>query len=590
MAESASLPPSTTVKRSYWRWSKQDFFPEPSFENSKSYGNALSNTGHRLKDRLLNRSTDSNELLVLPYASENRMRRCLTAWDLAWLSFGSVVGSGIFVITGQEARLNAGPAIVLSYAASGFSALLSALCYTEFAVDIPVAGGSFSYLRIELGDFVAFIAAGNILLEAIVGAAGLGRSWSSYFASMVKNDPDFFRIHVSSLKPDFSMLDPIAVVILFIANGIAMSGTRKTSILNWLSSIVTTLVIVFVIVVGFIHAKTENLVPFFPFGVKGVFTSAAVVYWSYTGFDMVATMAEETKNPSRDIPIGLIGSMTVISVIYCLMALALVMMQKYTQIDKDAAYAVAFDSIGMHWAKYLVSICALKGMTTSMLVGSLGQARYMTQIARSHMIPPFFALVHPKTGTPINATLLITICSSIVALFSSLDVLSSVFSVSTLFIFMLMAVALLVRRYYVRESTSKRDLLKVVMCLLVIVCASTVGAVLWGSERFGWIGYTVAAGVWFLATLVLSFLPKQRAPKVWGVPLVPWLPALSIGTNLFLIGSLGREAFWRFLMCTSVMLLYYFFVGVHATYDAEHQNSQDSKLAGGVEDTNQEVL
>ncbi|CAL0303711.1 unnamed protein product [Lupinus luteus] len=554
MAESASVAPSTTIKRSYWRWSKQDFFPEPSFQNSNSYRNALSNTGHRLKDRILNRSTDSNELFVLPDASENSMRRCLTAWDLTWLAFGSVVGSGIFVITGQEARLNAGPAIVISYAASGFSALLSVLCYSEFAVDIPVAGGSFSYLRVELGDFIA---ASNIILEAIVGAAGLGRSWSSYFASMVMNYPDFFRIHVSSLKTNFNMLDPLAVVVLFIANGIAMSGTKKTSILNWLSSIITTLVIVFVIVVG---------------------------------FDLVATMAEETKNPSRDIPIGLIGSMTIISVIYCLMALALVMMQNYTQIDKDAAYSVAFDSIGMHWAKYLVSICALKGMTTSLLVGSMGQARYTTQIARSHMIPPFFALVHPKTGTPVNATLLITICSSIVALFSNLDVLSSVFSISTLFIFMLMADALLVRRYYVRECTSKSDLLKVVMCLLVIICASAVGAVLWISDSFGWIGYTVAAGVWFLATLALSFLPKQRIPKVWGVPLAPWLPALSIGTNLFLIGSLGSEAFWRFLICTSVMLVYYFFVGVHATYDLEHQNSQDSKLVGGVEDTNQEVL
>lgn len=386
------------------------------------------------------------------------------------------------------------------------------------------------------------------------------------------------------------MLDPVAVAVLFIANGIAMSGTRKTSTLNWLSSIVTTMVIVFIIVVGFVHAKTSNLVPFFPYGVKGVFNSAAVVYWSYTGFDMVATMAEETKNPSRDIPIGLIGSMSMITVIYCLMALALVMMEKYTEIDKDAAYSVAFVQIGMNWARYLVGICALKGMTTSLLAGSMGQARYMTQIARSHMIPPFFALVHPKTGTPVHATLLITICSSVVALFSSLDVLSSVFSISTLFIFMLMAVALLVRRYYVRESTSKRDLMRVVLCLLVIVGASAVGAALWNSERVGWIGYTVAAIVWFLGTLVMSFLPKQRSPKVWGVPLVPWLPALSIGTNLFLMGSLDSEAFWRFLICTAVMLVYYLFVGVHATYDVEHQNSQESKLAEGMEDTNQGVL
>ena len=346
----------------------------------------------------------------------------------------------------------------------------------------------------------------------------------------------------------------------------------------------------FVIVVGFVHAKASNLVPFFPYGVKGVFNAAAVVYWSYTGFDMVATMAEETKNPARDIPIGLVGSMTMISVIYCLMAMALVMMVNYTQIDVDAAYSVAFVQIGMTWAKYLVSICALKGMTTSLLVGSMGQARYMTQIARSHMIPPFFALVHPKTGTPVNATLLITLSSSVVALFSSLDVLSSVFSISTLFIFMLMAIALLVRRYYVRQSTSKNDLIRVVACLFVIVGSSAVGTALWNSGKLGWIGYSVAAFVWLLATLGMSFLPKQRAPKVWGVPLVPWLPSLSIATNLFLMGSLDSEAFWRFFICTGVMLLYYLFVGVHATYDLEHQRSQESKNAERMEDTNRGFL
>ncbi|QCD85910.1 cationic amino acid transporter 8, vacuolar [Vigna unguiculata] len=588
-------PSSAPENRSYWRWSKRDFFPEKSFESGKSYRAALAETCPRLRDRLLNRSSDSHELLVLPRASEHLMNRCLTWWDLTWLAFGSVVGSGIFVVTGQEARLHAGPAIVLSYAASGFSALLSALCYTEFAVDVPVAGGSFSFLRIELGDFLAFVAAGNILLEALVGAAGLGRSWSSYFASMVKSDPDFFRIRIPGFKPGFDLLDPLAVAVLLITNGIAVSGTRNTSILTWLSSLITTFVIVFIIIIGFVHGKASNLSPFTPFGVAGVFNSAAVVYWSYSGFDMVATMAEETKKPSRDIPIGLVGSMSMITVIYCLMALSLVSMVKYTEIDPDAAYSVAFVQIGMSWAKYLVSICALKGMTTSLLVGSMGQSRYTTQIARSHMIPPFFALVHPKTGTPVNATLLTTLCSSVIALFSSLDVLSSVFSISTLFIFMLMAVALLVRRYYSRESTGRGELARVLICLFVIIGSSAVGAALWHSRILGWIGYTVAAGVWFLGTLAMSLLPKQRAPKVWGVPLVPWLPSLSVATNLFLMGSLGTEAFWRFIICTAVMFVYYFFVAVHATYDVEHQNkgnTQEGKNNDeGVQDaTDEEVV
>lgn len=304
-----------------------------------------------------------------------------------------------------------------------------------------------------------------------------------------------------------------------------------------------------------------------------MFRAAAVVYWSYTGFDMVANMAEETKKPATDIPLGLVGSMSLISVVYCLMALALTMMVKYTAIDRDAAYSVAFEKIGMKWAKYVVSLCALKGMLTSMLIGSMGQARYTTQIARAHMIPPWFALVHPKTGTPVYATLLVTTISCIVALFSSLDVLSSVLSFSTLFIFMLMAVALLVRRYYVKETTSSRDLIKFLVCLFVVIGSSIGITVLWGVNWKGWVAGTGG----------IMAVGQRRVPKVWGVPLVPWLPALSILMNVFLIGSLGGIAFKRFFICSGVMLVYYFFVGVHATYDLAHQDSEEFVVEKGKE-------
>ncbi|CAN7096333.1 cationic amino acid transporter 8, vacuolar [Brassica rapa] len=575
-----SISDDPNPRRSYWRWRKQDFFPEFSFQSLSSYKSALSATCPRLADRLLARSSDAYEIDAARRESENPMRRCLTWWDLLWLSFGSVVGSGVFVITGQEARVGAGPAVVLSYAISGLSALLSVLCYAEFGVEIPVAGGSFSYLRVELGDFIAFIAAGNILLEAIVGAAGLGRSWSSYLASLVKNDSDYFRIRVDSFANGFDLLDPVAVAVLLVANGIAMSGTKRTSWLNLITSVVTVCVIVFIVVVGFTHSKASNLVPFFPYGAKGVVQSAAVVYWSYTGFDMVANMAEETEKPARDIPIGLVGSMSMITVVYCLMALALTMMVKYTEIDPNAAYSVAFSQIGMKWAKYLVGICALKGMTTSLLVGSLGQARYTTQIARSHMIPPWFALVHPKTGTPINATLLVTILSAIIAFFTSLDVLSSVFSFATLFIFMLVAVALLVRRYYVKDVTPESGLLKFLGFLFLIIASSVAVSALWNAGVRGWIGYAVTGVLWFIGTLGLALIPKYRVPKVWGVPLVPWLPSFSIAMNLFLIGSLGYVAFLRFIICTMVMLLYYVFVGLHATYDVAHQPMEEAKFEG----------
>ncbi|KAM7524734.1 hypothetical protein LguiA_014636 [Lonicera macranthoides] len=560
--------------RTYWRWSKQDFYPEESFKNRNNYLSALSQTGSRFKDRLLSRSADSFELGELRKQSENEMKRCLNWWDLVWFGFGSVIGAGIFVLTGQEAHNHAGPAIVLSYMASGLSAMLSVFCYTEFAIEIPVAGGSFAYLRVELGDFAAFITAGNILLESIVGGAAVARAWTSYFTNLLDRPSNSLRIH-SNLKEGFNLLDPIAVLVLAIASTIAMISTRKTSYLNWIASAINTIVILFVIIAGFAHADTANLTPFLPYGAEGVFRAAAIVYFAYGGFDNIATMAEETKNPSRDIPLGLLGSMSIITVIYCLMALSLSMMQKYTNIDPDAAYSVAFQRVGMKWAKYLVALGALKGMTTVLLVGALGQARYTTHIARAHMIPPWFALVHPKTGTPINATLMITICSASIAFFSSLDVLASLLSLSTLFIFMMMAVALLVRRYYVRGVTPKANLLKLIILLLVIIGSSMGTSACWGLNPKGWVGYTITLPCWFLGTLGISvLLPKQRIPKVWGVPLVPWLPSLSIATNLFLMGSLGYEAFVRFGICTGVMLIYYVFFGLHATYDMAHQQEK----------------
>lgn len=578
---SLEKPSDEIQTRTYWRWSKQDFYPEESFKSRNNYLSALSQTGSRFKDRLLSRSDDSYELGELRKQSENEMKRCLNWWDLVWFGFGSVIGAGIFVLTGQEAHDHAGPAIVLSYVASGLSAMLSVFCYTEFAIEIPVAGGSFAYLRVELGDFAAFITAGNILLESIVGGAAVARAWTSYFTNLLDQPSNSLRIH-TNLKEGFNLLDPIAVLVLAIASTIAMISTRKTSYLNWVASAINTVVILFVIIAGFAHADTANLTPFLPYGAEGVFRAAAIVYFAYGGFDNIATMAEETKNPSRDIPLGLLGSMSIITVIYCLMALSLSMMQKYTNIDPDAAYSVAFQSVGMKWAKYLVALGALKGMTTVLLVGALGQARYTTHIARAHMIPPWFALVHPKTGTPINATLMITICSACIAFFSSLDVLASLLSISTLFIFMMMAVALLVRRYYVRGVTPKANLLKLIILLLVIIGSSMGTSACWGLNPKGWVGYTITLPCWFLGTLGISvLLPKQRTPKVWGVPLVPWLPSLSIATNLFLMGSLGYEAFVRFGICTGVMLIYYVFFGLHATYDMAHQQEKQelSKIA-----------
>uniref|UniRef100_A0ACD5UFK0 Uncharacterized protein n=1 Tax=Avena sativa TaxID=4498 RepID=A0ACD5UFK0_AVESA len=586
MAGGDQPPAGGQQGRRYWRWSKEDFFPEPSFQSWRSYGGALAATVPRLRDRVAARSTDAIEAGTLLAESENPLRRCLTWVDLAFLGFGSVVGSGVFVLTGQEARFDAGPAIPLAYAAAGFSALLSSFCYAELATEIPSAGGSFSYLRVELGDMAAFLAAGNILLEAVVGAAGLGRSWTSYLAALLGRDSDSLRIHVPALAEGFNLLDPIAVVVLISTSALAMSGARLTSTINSLASVVGIVIIAFVMGFGFTHFHSSNLEPsFFPFGAAGVFRAAAVVYWSYTGFDMVATMAEETKNPGRDVPIGLLSSMSAITVVYCLMSFALVGMQKYSDIDPNAAYSVAFAATGLKWARYVVALGALKGMTSGLLVGALGQARYTTQIARTHMIPPYFALVHPKTGTPVYATMAVTLGAACVALFSSLDVLASVSSISTLFIFALVAVALLVRRYYVAGRTPAAQL-RTFLCYLALLVLSSIGISVYYNSRYAgrWPGYAVFGMGWAAGTAGLAFAAnQQRVPRMYGVPLMPWLPAMSVATNLFLMGSLGSLAYMRFGICTVAMLVYYVLFGVHATYDVAHSVDAADAVADNVE-------
>ncbi|GAV67238.1 AA_permease_2 domain-containing protein/AA_permease_C domain-containing protein [Cephalotus follicularis] len=558
--------------------SKQDFLPEESFQSWGNYVKALSNTKTRLKDRLLARSDDNLELQEMRARSHNEMKKTLNWFDLIWFGIGAVMGAGIFVLTGEAAKNDAGPAVILSYLISGISALLSVLCYTEFSVQLPVAGGSFAYLRVELGDFVAFIAAGNILFEYIVAGASVARSWTSYFATLCNHAPNSFRFNVSSLAEDYRHLDPVAVIVSIVICIGACLSIKGSSRFNSVASIIHIVVIIFIFIAGLTKANTANYEKFAPFGIRGILKASSVLFFAFVGFDGVATLGEEIKNPGRDIPIGLIGSMIITIITYCGLSATLCLMQPYFQIDSDAPFTMAFKAVGMDWAKYIVALGALKGMTTVLLANLLGQARYFTHIGRTHMAPPFLATINGKTGMPVNATIVMTIANSIVAFFTSLDVLANLLSVSTLFIFSLVAVALIVRRHYVTNETSNSDRNKLIGFLVLIIGSSISSAVYWALTDGGkWVGYAVTVPVWFLATLGLKLTVKEaRKPKMWGVPLVPWFPSASIAINVFIMGSIDGPSFIRFLVWTAALLLYYFFVALHASYDAAKETEKQA--------------
>ncbi|KAJ4837841.1 catalase A [Turnera subulata] len=557
--------------------SKQDFLPEESFKSWGNYLKALSNTKARLKDRLLTRSPDSVELHEVRARSEHEMRKTLCWWDVIWFGIGAVMGAGIFVLTGEAARYYAGPAVIFSYFISGISALLSVLCYSEFAVELPVAGGSFSYVRVELGDFVAFIAAGNILFEYVVSGASVARSWTSYFATLCNHEPNGFRIYASSLAENYNHLDPIAVAISILICVGACWSIKGSSRFNSINSIIHLVVLAFILVAGLTKANVENFEPLAPFGVRGVFQASGILFFAYIGFDGVATLAEEIKNPGRDIPVGLIGSMVIVIVTYCSLAATLSLMQPYNTIDPDAPFTLAFEVVGMKWAKYIVSLGALEGMTTVLLANIVAQARYFTHIARTHMAPPILASVNEKTGTPVVATVVMTVANSIVGFFTGLDVLANLLSIATLFIFSLVAFALLVRRYYVTGETSNSDRNKLVAFLVAIVGSSIASAAYWAVSNNGWIGYAVTGPAWLLSTLGLQLSLKQaRKPKYWAAPFMPWLPSASIAINIFIMGSIDRDSFIRFAVWTLLLLVYYLLVGLHASYDASKEIQREA--------------
>ncbi|CAK9158191.1 unnamed protein product, partial [Ilex paraguariensis] len=570
---------ANTIKKRCCGCNKADFFPEESFQNWGNYAKALRETKTRLKDRLLTRSFDQLELHEMRGRSQHEMKKTLNWFDLIWFGVGAIMGAGVFVLTGQAAREYSGPAVLISYLISGISALLSVLCYTEFSTELPVAGGSFAYLRVELGDFIAFIAAGNILFEYIVAGASVARSWTSYFATLCNHKPNDFRINVSFLAENYNHLDPIAVgisIAICVGASLSMKGSAR---FNSVATILHIGVVIFILVAGLTKANPANYANFAPYGIRGILKGSAMLFFAYVGFDGVATLGEEIKNPGRDIPIGLIGSMLIIITTYCLLSATLCLMQPYSGVDPDAPFTIAFQATGMNWAKFIVAFGALKGMTTVLLANIVGQARYFTHIARTHMAPPILAVISEKTGTPVNATVIMTVANSIVALFTSLDVLANLLSIATLFIFSLVAIALIVRRHYVSGETSETDRNKLIGFLVLIILSSIGTAIYWAASENGWFGYVITVTIWFSATLGLKLMVKEaRKPKVWGVPLVPWLPSASIAINVFIMGSIDGPSFMRFAVWTVLLLIYYLFVGLHASYDAAKESESERKV------------
>nr|XP_011465218.1 PREDICTED: cationic amino acid transporter 6, chloroplastic-like isoform X1 [Fragaria vesca subsp. vesca] len=582
-----------------------------SFSN---YLHSLSQTPHRLRKRMLATWTPDQELNQVRQRSGADMKRKLKWYDLMALGVGGMLGVGVFVTTGSVAHKTAGPSVFISYIIAGISALLSSLCYTEFSVQIPVAGGAFSYLRVTFGEFVGYFAGANILMEYVLSNAAVARSFTEYLSSAFgQDDPKIWRVEVDGLIKGYNMLDFPAVALILLLTFCLCHSTKESSTLNLIMTVFHVVFFGFIIIAGFCIGSTNNLVKpkgLAPFGVRGVLDGAAIVYFSYIGYDSASTMAEEIQNPSQSLPVGIIGSVVITSLLYCLMALSLCFMVPYNkvstqvckferflarqfdklcyetvnqlggtydialifgiiaQIAEKVSFSVAFRQIGWDWASNVVGAGASLGIVASLLVAMLGQARYLCVIGRARLVPSWLAKVHPATGTPLNATLFLGLCTASIALFTDLEIVIEMISIGTLLVFYLVANALIYRRYVIITNNPPFQTL----LFLFLLSSSAIGFSMswklnqqrWGLPLFGMSTVTIIAFFKYMVPCVCN-------PTGWSMPFMPWPAALSIFLNVFLMTTLKKFSFERFAIWACFITLFYLLYGVHSTYKAEER-------------------
>jgi APA family basic amino acid/polyamine antiporter len=381
------------------------------------------------------------------------LRRTLTAFDLTMLGIGAIIGTGIFVLTGTAAANQAGPAIVLSYVLAGVACGFAALCYAEFAAMIPIAGSAYTYSYATLGEIFAWMIGWDLILEYAVGSMTVAIGWSGYFQRILAG----FGVHLPvwmSAAPgaaEGSIVNLPAIIIVLAIMVLLVVGVRESARFNAVMVAIKLAAVLFFIVAGFTYVKPENWSPFAPYGWSGVMTGAAVVFFAYIGFDAVSTTAEEAKNPSRDLPIGIIMSLVICTILYLVVSAILSGIVPVVQFKADAQFlnapvGYALSVINQDWAAGLVSAGAVAGITSVLLVMLMSQPRIFFSMSRDQLLPAGVSKVHPKFKTPYITTIITCVVVAIAAGLIPIQVVGEMTSIGTLFAFVVVSVAVLVLR------------------------------------------------------------------------------------------------------------------------------------------------
>ena len=396
------------------------------------------------------------------------LSKTLGATSITAMGIGAIIGAGIFVLTGTAAAQFAGPAITLSFVLGGIACAFVGLCYSELAAMLPVCGSSYTYTYATLGEIFAWIIGWDLILEYAMGAATVAVGWSGYIVSLLRNvgieiPPTLAAAPGTVVKlADGStvtgMINLPAVLIIAILTTLLVLGTKESARLNNVMVAVKLTVVVAFIAIGLFFIKPEHWHPFIPanagqfgsFGMSGILRGSAVVFFAFIGFDAVSTAAQEARQPQRDMPIGILGSLIICTVLYILVAAVLTGLVPYTELNVPDPIAKGVDAIGLTWFAILIKIGALTGLTTVILVLLYGQSRIFFTMSQDGLLPQFFASVHPRLQTPHLSQILIGTVVAVVAALTPISVLGEMVSIGTLFAFVLVCGAVI----YLRRSDS----------------------------------------------------------------------------------------------------------------------------------------
>lgn len=450
------------------------------------------------------------DLLFQAEGAGTGLKRELGTFDLTLMGIGAIIGTGIFVLTGVVAAEHAGPALILSFILSGLACVFAALCYAEFASTVPASGSAYTYSYATFGELFAWILGWDLILEYGLASAAVASGWSGYMQGLLAG----FGIHLPTALTNAydpakgTVIDIPAIGIALLLTFLLSRGIRESARLNSIMVIIKLLVVVLFIGVGVWYVKPVNWTPFMPFGFSGVATGAATVFFAYIGFDAVSTAAEEVKNPQRSMPIGIIASLLVCTVLYIIVSGILTGIVPYNLLGVKNPVAFALQFIHQDWAAGFISLGAIIGITTVLLVMLYGQTRLFFAISRDGLLPKVLSSVHPKTKTPVIGSWITGVLVSIFAGLVPLNKLADLTNIGTLFAFITVSIGIVVLRKTQPNlpRSFKVPLVPWVPLLSVIFC----GYLIFNLPKSTWIGFAV----WFVIGILVYAFYGYRNSKL----------------------------------------------------------------------------